>query len=241
MMIRSDEIQIALQMLEQVPGWYRDHYPPELAAIRNRLYEQCYDPFDYASDADEAGFTKEEIEEQCLGPYTFPRADILFQDIQTMNADGMMPWIFEISPSHGWLPLGFAKRGVKFNFCGKNLNQKALDKIKHWLPFGVWADRPVMNQTKILVCYEALEHMWNPHDLEQSAKKLGYEFDHIYLSTPKYTLGGGLPDWSTRRIGHVRTWTPGEFLRFAGKSFPGYSWQIFDAPSMVIRGSKNAV
>jgi hypothetical protein len=244
MVIRSDEIQGALKMLDPdygiLPGWYRDNYPQELTAIRNRLYEQCYDPFDYASDQDEASFSREEIEEQCLSPYTNPRADILFNDIKQMNAEGMMPWIFEISPSHGWLPLGFSKRELKFTFFGKNLNQKALDKIKHWLPFGVWADRPHPGQSKILVCFEALEHMWNPHDLEQSAKKIGQDFDLIYLSTPKYTLFGGLPDWSTRRLGHVRTWTPKEFVEFASKSFPGHSWTYFDSHSMVIKGVRNA-
>ncbi len=94
-------------------------------------------------------------------------------------------------------------------------------------------------QTKILVCFEALEHMWNPHDLEQAAKKIGVEFDQIYLSTPKYTLFGGLPDWKTRRIGHVRTWTPKEFMEFASNAFKGYSWTYFDSHSMVLKGTKS--
>lgn len=240
-MIRADEIQIALKMLEAVPGWYRDNYPSELAAIRNRIYEQCYDPFDYASDDDEAGFTQDEIESQCLGGYTFPRANILYEEIERLNKEGSTPWVFEISPSHGWLPLGFAKRGLKFNFFGKNLNQRALEKIKNWLPVGYWAEAPKINQLRILVCFEALEHMWNPHDLEQSAKKIGHQFDQIYLSTPKYTLGGGLPDWNTRRLGHVRTWTPKEFLEFASSSFSGYQWSFYDSHSMVIKGVRNAV
>lgn len=238
-MIRADEIQIALKMLDEVPGWYRDNYPQEFKEIRDRVYRQCYDQFDYSSDHDEANFTREQVTEQCLSGYTYPRADILFEEIKRLNSQGSTPWIFEISPSHGWLPVGFSDRGLKFNFFGKNLNQAALDKLKSWLPFGVWDEKPNGGQIKILVCYEALEHMWNPHDLEQSAKKIGVEFDQIYLSTPKYTLFGGLPDWDTRRLGHVRTWTPSEFVNFASKSFPGYSWEFFDHHSMVIRGKKS--
>lgn len=240
-MIAADEIQIAIQMLEQVPGWYRDNYPDELRDIRNNIYRQCYDQFDYASDHDEANFTKEEILAQAFSPYTYPRANVLAEDLAQANKNGKRPWIFEISPSHGWLPLGFAEKGLEFNFFGKNLNQKALDKIKGWLPPYVWSDSPGQFQESWLVCYEALEHMWNPHDLEQAAKKVGYEFSRIYLSTPKYTLGCGLPDWKTRRLGHVRTWTPNEFSEFARKSFPGFDWAIWPAHSMVLRGVRRGI
>lgn len=238
MMIASDEIQTAIYMCDNPPGWYRDNYPKELEEIKNTLYKNCYDQFDYASDHDEANYSLEEINEQCLSHYTYPRANILYEDIKGMNEKDEVPFVFEISPSHGWLPLGFASRGLRFNFFGKNLNQPALRKIKDWLPDGVWSETPKEGQHKALVCFEALEHMWNPHDLEQAAKKTGFEFDSIYLSTPKYTLGGGLPNWKTRRIGHIRTWTPKEFLDFASKSFPGYRWKYYDSFSMVIKGEK---
>jgi hypothetical protein len=237
-MIRADEIQEALRMCDNVPGWWRDHYPAELERIKNTLFRQCYDQFDYASDGDEAGWTKEDILAQAFSAYTYPRADILAGEVRALNNTAETPWIFEISPSHGWLPLGFADKGLQFTFCGKNLNQPALNKIKHWLPEGVWADQPLAVQKTMLVCFEALEHMWNPHDLEQAAKKIGVKFDYIFLSTPKYTLGGGLPDWDTRRLGHVRTWTPNEFLRFADESFRGYAWHYYDAHSLVLKGVK---
>lgn len=251
MQICSDEIQTALKMCDELlPGYYRDNLPEEIRAIRKRLYEQCYDQFDYSSDAEEASYTRAEVTEQCLSPYTYPRADILFDEIKKLNAEGRTPWIFEISPSHGWLPVGFADRGLKFNFFGKNMNQPALKKIKEWLPERVWQEAPetrlvagqdpsddhLQRQHKILVCFEALEHMMNPHDLTQAAHKVGVEFDQIYLSTPKYTLWGGLPNWKDRRIGHVRTWTPVEFMNFASNSFPGYSWTLYDACSMVLKG-----
>lgn len=241
MQICSDEIQTALKMCgELLPGYYRDNPPKEILEIRSRLYQQLYDQFDYSSDHDEANFTRAEVTEQCLSAYTYPRADILFQDIKDLNHAGIEPWIFEISPSHGWLPVGFADRGLKFDFFGKNMNQPALNKIREWLePTQVrWVKEPLTEQQKILVCFEALEHMMNPHDLTQAAHKVGQDFDRIYLSTPMYTLWGGLPNWRDRRIGHVRTWTPDEFLSFAHEAFPGYKWEIFKSPSMVLRGKK---
>lgn len=236
-MIAADEIQIALKMCDEIPGWYRDHYPKELHEIKERLYQQCYDQFDYSSDFDEANWRLDDIESQCFSPYTWPRADILAAHISELNQANETPWIFEISPSHGWLPLGFKKNGLKFHFFGKNMNQAALKKIIDNMD-GYWREKPEENQKKILVCYEALEHMWNAHDLKQAAYKTGIVYDSIYLSTPKYTLGGGLSDWKTRRLGHVRTWTPKEFTQFASEAFPGYSWEIWPRHSMVLRGTR---
>lgn len=240
-MICADEIQTALKMCDEIPGWYRDHYPVELMDIKNTLYQQCYDNFDYSSDLAEASFTRDEVIEQCFSPYTYPRADILAADIKLQTQvmpKPSAPWLFEISPSHGWLPVGFDHHGLKFNFCGKNLNQPALFKIKEWLTHGVWQDAPGKDQEKWLINFESLEHCWNPHDLEQASKKVGHVWDRIYLSTPKYTLGSGLSDWKTRRLGHVRTWTPGEFSEFANKAWPGYTWNLWPAHSMVLRGIK---
>lgn len=240
-MIRADELQIAIKMCDDIPGWYRKNYPPELADLKKILYQQCYDQFDYASDFDEAHWNYDDIIAQCFTNYTYPRADILAQDIKKLNDKQRQPWIFEISPSHGWLPLGFAHYGLKFNFFGKNLNQKALTKIIQHLPKDMWQEQPLGmpgEQLTALVCYESLEHSWDPNAIVQSAYKVGVTWDYIYLSTPNGTLGGGLPDWDTRRLGHVRTWTPKEFTEWASTSWPGYTWEIFESHSMVLKGSR---
>lgn len=235
-LIMSDELQMAMQLCDDIPAWYRKNPPKELADIKKKLYEQLYDCFDYASDFDEANWVYADIIDQCFSNYTYPRADILAEEIKKLNGEKITPWIFEISPSHGWLPLGFEAKGLSFNFFGKNLNQKALDKIKSHLK--CWAREPKPGQPKILVCFESIEHMMNPMDFVQSAHKIGVEFDQIYLSVPNGCLGGGLPDWDTRRLGHVRGWTDDEFIEFASKAFPHYSWTIFQSHSMVLKGVK---
>lgn len=59
-MICADEVEIAMQMFEQVPAWYRENYPQELTYLKNTLFKNLYDPYDYAADPDEAGWTKED-------------------------------------------------------------------------------------------------------------------------------------------------------------------------------------
>lgn len=235
-MIKADEIQIALQMCDQIPGWYRDNIPKEILALKSRIYQQTYDQIEYATDDEEAECTREFGEEQWHSSYCFPRAQILEDAVKALNDQGKVPWILDLGCSHGNLPLGLIKYGFKFTYCGKGMNYRIVKKLKGWIG-NVWQGSPLSeDQPTILTCFETLEHAMNPHDLVHSAHKLGVHFDQIYLSTPMYCLGGGLPEWRERRIGHVRNWTPSEFADFARHGFPGYSWVLTPAYSMVLKG-----
>jgi hypothetical protein len=80
--------------------------------------------------------------------------------------------------------------------------------------------------------------MLNEQDLEAGARKVGVDFDHILLSVPYGTLGGGLLDWDTRRLGHVRTYGKNDFILLANKLFPGYQWSLTLSHSQVLVGKK---
>lgn len=236
-MIRADEIQIALEMLEKIPAWYRENPPKELQAIRQTLYRQLYDQLEYAHDDEEASCTKEFGEKQWADGYMFPRAEIIKEIVKTYNDQGKEPWIFDLGCSHGNLPLGLMQEKLKFKYCGKALNGTIEAKV--WLWCGAhWARDNIMDQPTILYCTEVLEHCMNPMDIVQSSYKPGTAWDKILLSTPLGCLGGGLKNWDTRRLGHVRGWTKQEFYEFAAKHWPGYSWRLTVAPSMVLLGEK---
>lgn len=236
-MILADELQIALQMMDQVPGWYRDNYPQELAEMKARLYKQTYDQAEYGTDDDEANCTREFGEEQWTNGYMYPRAEIIAEIVRRYNAGNTVPWIYDLGCSHGNLPLGLIKDKHEFSYYGRGMNWRIQEKVKNWIG-EKWMVSPGGEQPRILYCTEVLEHMFNPHDLIHSAYKVGVDFDKIVLSTPLYTLGGGLPEWRHRRVGHVRTWTPKEFQEFATKSLPGYQWTYYHAYSMVLCGSR---
>lgn len=244
-LIRSDEILMAIDMLKMTPGWHRDdpETQEKLQSIKKTLYEHCYDTFEYASDFDEANYSREQAESQFFSSYAYPRGEILLSLVNAYNKEGKTPWVFELSTSHGLLPLGLAKANAKFTFAAKNLNQAALVKVKDWLS-DYWSDFPVVatdpkeTQPTIFVNTECLEHMYREEDLEQSYYKLGIDFDVIVLSTPYGTLGGGLPDWQTRRLGHIRTYTKKDFIQLADKFFPNRSWELAHSHSMVLTGRK---
>ncbi len=238
-LIRADELQMALALCDQVPGWWRDNYPKELQEIKNTIYRQTYDQIEYATDDEEADCPREMGESQWTSAYCYPRAEILEKLIKSMtNGFGVGPWIFDLGCSHGNMPLGLIKAGLNFKYRGAGMNHRIIQKLKGWVG-SRWEDHPHKSFPTILYCTEVLEHCMNPMDIVHSAYKVGVDFDYILLSVPMYCLGGGLPDWNTRRLGHVRNWTPNEFIYFADKNWPGYTWELYKADSMVLLGSKN--
>lgn len=244
MLICSDEIQAALRLMDPsqgfLPAFYREpeNYPIELKEIKETIYRNTYDQIEYGTDDEEASCSREFGEEQWLGPYTFPRAQIITEAVTDLNNRGLKPWIFDLGCSHGNLPLGLLKHGKKFNYFGKAMNYRASRKIREWIGEDVWRDAPADGQPKWLVCTEVIEHCFNPHDIVHSAHKIGVVYDKIFLSVPLGCLYGGLPNWRTRKLGHVRGWTKREFLTFAHDSFPGYRWNLVPYNSMVAIGEK---
>lgn len=238
-LIRADEIEMAFKLLEMVPAYYREpgRYPKELTRIKKILCENMYDAYSYAHDEEEAGYTREEAESQFLTGYTFPRAEILLELVKGLNSKNEIPWVCELSTSHGLLPLGLLKHGARFNFFAKNLNQAALEKVKGWLT-DIWRPDPGPSQKTIFVFTEALEHAWFEKDLMHAYYKLGVDFDYILLSVPLGCLYGGLPNYESRRLGHVRGYTPNEFIDVASRFFPDRKWRLIKAPSMVLVGEK---
>lgn len=236
-MIRADEIIIALEMCDKIPGYFRENYPPELTALKSQLFKRLYNQFVYSSDDEEAGISREKAEGEITSGYMYPRGEILRAHLDELAKLPVVPWIVDLGCSHGHLPMGLQKLGYSFNYLGLGMNYRAVQKIKEWLETGVWQDEPHASQRKILVCFETIEHMYDEGDLERGVKKLGVEFDDIFLSVPYGTLGGGIFDWN-RPIGHVRTYTQQDFINLANKVFPGYQWALTVSHSLVLQGSR---
>lgn len=241
MMICADELQLALQMINNPPAWYRQNLSPQLQDLKKKLYQNIYDQIEYATDNEEADCPREFGENQWLGGmdegYTFPRSTIITEAVEQLNGVEKIPWICDLGCSHGNLPLGLLKLGKRFSYRGLGMNHRIVEKLKGWVG-EAWQDKPWHKQEAWLTCFEVIEHCMNPMDIVQSAYKIGVEFDRIYLSVPNGCLGHGLSNWKDRRMGHVRGWTAQEFLEFAQKNWPGYSWTCYPAVSIVLEGFK---
>lgn len=240
MFIASDELQTALYMLDNPPAWYREpqNYPPEFTEMKNRIYAQTYDQMEYSTDDEETEFSTRPTDaaEQWLSNYCYPRAEIISKAVKELNERGQKPWIHDVGCSHGNLPYGLRRTGLDFRYRGSAVNYRARENLRSGLGY-LWSDTP-NGDNSWLVCTEVIEHCFNPHDIVHSALKVHSNYDQIFLSVPLGCLYHGLPNWRTRKLGHVRGWTPDEFMAFANKAFSGYIWTFYRSPSMVLHGKK---
>lgn len=237
--IRSDEIQNALWMLDNPPAWYRKNYPPELAAIKNALYRGLYSSIEYATDNEELemALRVDVAVSQWRGEYCFPRAKIITDELRRTNADGRAPFIVDLGCSHGNLPLGLMDAGGQFNYLGLAMNKAVVDRLRSNVGKN-WAEQPLEGQETWLVCTEVLEHCMDPMSLVIDAYKPGFHYHQMFWSTPFGCLYGGLENWDSRRLGHVRGWTDTEFIEFVNRNFPGFDLTCFISNSMVIHGRR---
>lgn len=236
---KSDEINFAREMLKNVPGWYRKpgNYPSEFRQIKRDLAKNQYSLFDYSDDRDERSYTLELVRDQIKSNYMFPRLDVIDEFLSNENSNGKMPWLFEISPSHGNLPIALMDKKRQFTFFGRNMNHLATKRFREWLKPDIWNEKPHNNQQRWLVCYEVLEHASLMSDVVLEADKQDQDWDKIFLSVPNGTLGHGLPSLQ-RRLGHIRTFNAKEFVTWADNEWPGYSWRVVESISIVLVGER---
>ncbi len=243
-MVISDEVERALWMLDNMPGWYRDNYPPEAKSLKELILKKLYTTIDYSEYISHANqseillaYSKDEINSAIMN--YLHRAQLLMMFCQDLNERDIAPHIVEIAPGSYWLPIGLKKNNIKFTYFGQGLHSPQEANIKAYMG-NDWAIRPEAKKS-IFVCYELIEHLHSPDEIYQDYLKQEIKFDYIFLSTPKYCVFGGNPEWKTGEVGHLRAYTPNEFYRFAQKNWPDFTWVMYDAEVMVLRGErKNA-
>ena len=238
-MICADELVTALYMLEHMPGYYRDNIPVRAIEIKKKLYRQLMTVEDYVFDVEERQDNNEIIhktplQDQHTLRHFFPRAPITIEIVEQLNKAGYVANITEVGPANYWLPAALNKLKLEYTYCAHSISAVAngisLEDKKDEL-----TNKPAKN---MFICFETIEHLWNPDDIYHYYAKHDFDADVILLSTPKYVLYGGLPNWDRRPLGHVRTYTPTELVEFAKKHWLGYKWTLHDSDMMVLVGMK---
>lgn len=254
-MMAADEVILALQMLNNPPGFYRQSPTQRMIDLKRDIYKHTWSMTNYAQDEDECYDRSLELQRKYnpghkfddLGnmidiPFCFPRGPLMVDTVKAYNDQGLVPFIWEMGPANFWLPHGLIKKGLKFKYFATSLNKKALEDNKERLK-DVWQDKPDksdnpnFNQPEIFVCFEVIEHLWNLNDILHQYQIYGANAETILLSTPLNTLLGGVPEWK-RDIGHLRTFTSKELALIAESMFPGYDWQSAAYALQVVRGVK---
>jgi hypothetical protein len=236
--ILCDELEMALFLLDNLPSWYRDNVPKRAYDIKKQLYKNIMTIEDYLKVEDEVSWDEEKTLNYYKHPAQHRGRRVAYDLIKKLNEQGITPQIVEFAPAMLWLPLGLDSDNLKFTYYPITISQQVKEKAKTWKDKVHLVDKIDPAQFQIFICFETIEHMWRPDDILHYFYKYDLNPQRILFSTPQFTCFGGLPDWKTRELGHVRTWSKTELHAWLNKGFPGYVWGLHDMPQMVFEGTK---
>ncbi len=249
MFIASDEGAIALEMIYKLPAYYKDHPHPLIEAKKKHLLSSVSTLIDYQTSRTE-GYQESLDHENRIhpdwnltdlgnfmqSPFCYPRAQIITQVVSKFNEEGVSPHIVELGPANYWVPHGLKKLGKTFTYEPITLNHGALlshlPKLDGLLSFNA-TKRPT-----IFICFEVIEHMWNPREILNYYHRANITAEKIIISTPLYSLLGGRDPKEVREIEHIRTFGPKQLFELANDLFPGYDWVNHVSALQVIEGTK---
>lgn len=236
--ITCDEVERAIWLLNNPPGWYRSNYPPQAKFLQDHLYKQFFTTLDYAENGtDVVGIFENTPHSLLLENMKSERGSVISDAVEKLNEQGIEPFIFELGPGTYWVPQGLRAQGKKFKYFGPSLNphlqQAAKENLKEY-----WQEHAIRNQKSIFICFEMIEHLVNPSEIYHHYIKSETNADTVLLSTPMYTFGGGMGEWHKNPLGHLRTYTPDEFSRFAHTHWPQHKWSIQLGNVMCLRGER---
>lgn len=239
-LIASDEIEKAEWLLtEGLPGYYRDHPPVQVTELKQKMYKFLMDVSDYATTPDDINLCS--LERGIANVNGLIRGHLIQEEVKAYNARGITPHIFEMGPGEYWLPVGLKGLNYKFTYQASFLSKLAFDKAKKLFE-DCLVDKAPEGVPQIYVACEIIEHLRSATEITHCAMKHGISPDSVHLSTPLYTFAEGCPNWESDmhlgRGGHLRTYTPNEFMTIAGKLFPDYDFLYYPAAVQSIVGKK---
>lgn len=234
-LVRADEVERALNLLDNLPAYYRDYEPREVTKLRNEIMERIATPSFYR-DCDK------DFE---LPDYDPTRATLRYVMIQhevgELNKRNLVPHIHDYAPGSFFVPVLLQQDGLKFTYSFTDLGDTA---ARHVHP--IIKDKLAKHtegQPKIFLAYEIIEHLWHQPELKTEMLKAIGLADVVHVSTPKYSFDYNCLNWRSRdTLGHLRAYTPKEFFETVQKIFGEYVCGFYDSQILhtrcVLKNSK---
>lgn len=233
-LIRFDEVERALQLLELVPALYRDQPVPEIESLKTQIRAALITPHAYLTSGLDSNVT---IDAAITNIQSLLRGKIVLKEVQaTPNMH-----IVDMGPGEYWLPIGLSKLGFfSFSYQPLAFDQGAEAQSRELIKEHV---RPKQSgQPTLFCCHEVIEHLPSTQDITVEAlRHCGGWPDFVHLSTPLYTFNTThyFEEWNKPcGLPHLRAYTPREFIREADKLFPGYNWEYATDAIQSLRGYK---
>lgn len=239
-LLRADETIRALNLLDNLPAYYRQNIPLEVHNLKRDIMSRIATASFYATSM---GYELSAPDDTHLKVANTLRGQLLLRDIKEMNEKDMMPHLLDMAPGEYSFVRMLQHNLCKFTYQASYVNHPSHMKYrKHFEEIEVekaqYEDRP-----KIYFAGEIIEHLWQEDELRyEMERKIGLA-DVIHVSTPNMTFDYLCTDWRIKGdLGHLRAYTPNEFAITMHKMFPEYEQQIFISPilhaRMVLRSTK---
>jgi hypothetical protein len=232
-LVRADEAQMALRMLETcLPGFYRDNPPLAVVALKHEILSRISLPSTYANHHEEQKNDLNII----LTMKKSLRGALIIEDVKRLNNNGLIPQIVDYGPGEYWLPIILKSENLNFKYLPIYLDQNAFSSMRQYFN-DVLISTPTTDQPIMYTALEIIEHLWNENDIVAVINRLKVVPDIIHVSTPKYTYNVLVRDWREEipELGHLRTYTPKEFSVLLRSMFPMHHHTYIDSKVMQMR------
>lgn len=230
-LLRADETERALWLLDNLPAYYREHVPKAVVELKNEILKKISTTQKYIN-----GVYELEVMDLVNGNGMDEtlRGKMIIKDVEFLNNLGHTPHIIDYGPGEYWLPIVLHKHGLKFTYQDIYLNKFARNKALPLLdPYLI---EPNKNEPSIFVAYEIIEHLWQEHEIKTQLLYNHGPADILHISTPAYTYDTDCTDWNQKdELGHLRAYTPQEFSEILTKLFPEYTTFLYVSRIMQMR------
>jgi hypothetical protein len=241
MLVRHDEVERALLVLDNIPAQYRDHIPENLVRLRAQIMAaRCTTHAYFTEGLDLAPRPDTALETL----HRTARGMLIEWEVRRYNEMGRSPHLVDLGPGEYFIPIALQKLGRSFTYWPIAADLRTAGQAAELIA-PVLCKMPSPIEPRIFVALEVIEHLPYVDDIHtECLRHVGGFPEHIHLSTPRYTFDVVGPDREWRKpcgLPHLRAYTPREFSNEAQRLFPGYAWQLYEGKIASLRGSRTDI
>lgn len=232
-LVRADEVNRALWLLDNLPAWRRDHPHPDIVSLKNEIMKRMATPSFYSTDV---GAEVQIPGDTHLAMVHTIRGDLLTKETKWLNANKFSPKVYDLGPGEFWTPKMLIHQGIEFTYYPIYMNHPTYQHYKK--DFEHKISKEPNDQPKIFFACEIIEHLHHEEEIRYEMNRHAGSADIIHLSTPCYTFDYVCQDWKANKkdLGHLRAYTPTEFFLKVQTMFPEYNIQMFSNEILHVRG-----
>lgn len=233
-LLRADETLRALQLLDNLPAYYRQFIPKEVQDLRREIMARIATASFYATSS---GYELSAPDDTYLKVHDTLRGHLLLREIKEMNQKDLMPHLLDLAPGEYAFVRMLQHYQCLFSYEPSFVNWPSYEHYKKHFEERLLPYRNDNNIRPIIYfAGEIIEHLHDENELRyEMERKIGLA-DVVHISTPHMTFDFNCTDWRSKGdLGHLRTYTAQEFQNTIIKMFPEYTVTVYISPILHAR------